>query len=66
MKTSQDSRKGSKNQVIALEPGEGNSYWVLGDLYTFKVVGEETGGSFAVVEVEVQPQNGPSYTSSRR
>jgi hypothetical protein len=37
MKTSKDSRKGSNNQVIALEPGEGNSYWVLGDLYTFKV-----------------------------
>jgi quercetin dioxygenase-like cupin family protein len=59
MEDSQNSRKSSNNRVIALEPGEGESYWVLGDLYTFKVVGEDTGGSFSMVEVEVQPQNGP-------
>ena len=59
MKDSQNSCKSSNNRVIALEPGEGKSYWVLGDLYTFKAVGEDTGGSFAMIEVEVQRQNGP-------
>src|SRR3990170_3839838 len=46
-------------QGIKLQPGEGKSLWVLGDLYTFKVVGEDTGGSFALIEVQVQPENGP-------
>lgn len=53
MNTIQDSRG------ITLLPGEGKSLWVLGDLYTLKVVGEETGNSFAMPEVQVQPQNGP-------
>ncbi len=44
---------------ITLQPGMGKSLWVLGDLYTFKVVGEETGGAFAVLEVQVELQNGP-------
>jgi quercetin dioxygenase-like cupin family protein len=44
---------------ISLEPDEGKSLWVLGDLYTFKVAGGETGESLAVIEVQVQPQNGP-------
>ncbi|MGH7800590.1 MAG: quercetin 2,3-dioxygenase [Thermodesulfobacteriota bacterium] len=44
---------------ITLQTGIGKSLWVLGDLYTFKVMGEETGGAFAVLEVQVQPQNGP-------
>jgi len=44
---------------FTLQPGIGKSLWVLGDLYTFKVVGEETGGAIAVLEVQVQPQNGP-------
>lgn len=44
---------------ITLQSGRGKSLWVLGDLYTFKVVGEDTGGSFALLELKVQPQNGP-------
>ncbi len=46
-------------QGITLKPGKGKSLWVLGDLYTFKVVGEDTGGSFALIEGQVQPENGP-------
>jgi len=47
------------NREIALLPGEGKSLWVLGDLYTFKVVGDDTDRSFAMIEVQAQPQNGP-------
>ena len=36
------------DKPIMLNHGEGNSYWVLGDLYTFKVTGKETGGAFTV------------------
>ena len=46
-------------QGIKLQPGEGKSLWVLGDLYTFKVVGEDTGGSFSLIEGQVQSENGP-------
>jgi quercetin dioxygenase-like cupin family protein len=43
---------------INLSAGQGLSYWVLGDLYTFKAVGEETGQAYALAEITVQPQNG--------
>ncbi|MEC4817305.1 MAG: cupin domain-containing protein [Scytonema sp. PMC 1069.18] len=45
-------------QGILQPPGQGSSYWVLGDLYTFKAVGEDTGQAYALVEIIVQPQSG--------
>lgn len=42
-----------------LHSGEGTSYWVLGDLYTFKVTGQQTGGAFTVIDQIIQPQGGP-------
>ncbi|MBD2162811.1 quercetin 2,3-dioxygenase [Calothrix membranacea FACHB-236] len=45
-------------QGILQPPGQGSAYWVLGDLYTFKAVGEDTGKAYALVEIIVQPQNG--------
>lgn len=42
-----------------LKRGEGNSFWVLGDLYTFKVTGKQTNGAFTVVDQIIQPQGGP-------
>jgi len=47
------------NEKILLKPGEGKSFWVLGDLYTFKATGKETGGSFTVMDQIIQPQGGP-------
>lgn len=44
---------------IQLKAGEGNSFWVLGDLYTFKVTGKETNGAFTVMDQIIQPQGGP-------
>src|SRR5688572_10279490 len=44
---------------IQLKPEEGNSFWVLGDLYTFKITGKQTMGAFTVVEQTIQPENGP-------
>ncbi len=43
---------------VVQQPGQGSSYWVLGDLYTFKAVGEDTGNAYALVEIIVQPQSG--------
>src|SRR3954454_547805 len=41
------------------KPGEGRSVWVVGDLYTIKASGEETGGAFALIEALVPPGGGP-------
>jgi mannose-6-phosphate isomerase-like protein (cupin superfamily) len=45
--------------LTARQPGQGESFWVLGDHYTFKAASEETLGSLAVVEILAFPQNGP-------
>jgi quercetin dioxygenase-like cupin family protein len=42
-----------------LRAGEGQSVWVVGDRYTIKTSGEETGGAFALVEALVLPGGGP-------
>lgn len=39
--------------------GEGPSVWVVGDLYTIKASGAETGGAFTLIEVSVPPGSGP-------
>jgi hypothetical protein len=51
---------------IVLQLSQGDSYWVLGDLYTFKAVSEETDGKYALLELVIQPQNSaPSHIHSR-
>ena len=35
------------------------SFWILGDVYTAKVSGDETQGRYSVWEIEVAPNNGP-------
>ncbi len=44
---------------ISRNPGEGQQLWVLGDLYTFKARGADTGGAVGVFEGLIYPQNGP-------
>ena len=36
-----------------------NSLWILGDVYTVKISGDETHGIYCVWEIEVGPNNGP-------
>lgn len=45
--------------VVRVRPGEGGSVWLLGDLYTFKAVSEDTGGAFAIWETMSPPESGP-------
>lgn len=42
---------------ILMQPGQGSSYWVLKDLYTFKVLGEDTGQAYALCEILIQPES---------
>lgn len=47
-------------------PGEGKSFWLTSDLYTFKAVGEDTGGAFALAELTARPEFGPPPHLHRR
>lgn len=47
------------NIEICLNKGEGESFWVLGDLYTFKATGKQTNGAFTVIDQVIQPAGGP-------
>ncbi len=44
---------------VHLEKGKGRSFWLLTDLHTFKVVGEDTNGAFALAELTAGPELGP-------
>ena len=35
------------------------SFWILGDVYTVKISGDETQGRYSVWEIEAAPNNGP-------
>src|SRR5438552_907045 len=50
---------GGNKGGVTRSPGEGRSFWMLGDLYTIKVEDADTGGKYAAVEATVAPQNGP-------
>jgi quercetin dioxygenase-like cupin family protein len=39
--------------------GEGKAFWLLTDLHTFKVVGDDTNGAFTVAELIAGPEMGP-------
>lgn len=49
-----------------LQTGNGRAVWVVGDHYTVKASGEDTGGSFTLIEVLVPPQSGPPPHIHRR
>src|SRR5213594_1892098 len=39
--------------------GDGRSFWLLTDLHTFKVVGDDTNGAFTIAELTAGPELGP-------
>jgi uncharacterized cupin superfamily protein len=49
-----------------LRPKEGRAVWVVGDHYTIKASGDDTGGAFALIEVLVPSQSGPPPHIHRR
>jgi quercetin dioxygenase-like cupin family protein len=49
-----------------LQPGEGRSFWVVGDRYTFLATGQETGGAYALIHALVPPGAGPPPHIHRR
>ena len=49
----------STERGIHLANGEGKSFWLLTDLHTFKVVGDDTNGALTVAELTAGPELGP-------
>jgi quercetin dioxygenase-like cupin family protein len=49
-----------ENAVAHILPGQGTtSLWVLGELVTYKVPSQQTGGAYSLFEVATQPGAGP-------
>ena len=48
-----------EQEPLHVAPGEGEMPWVVGDLVTFKMVGEHTSGAFTLAEEITPPQGGP-------
>jgi quercetin dioxygenase-like cupin family protein len=49
----------SDRTATYIPAGGGESVWLLGDLYTFKAVSEDTEGAFALWETTSPPEGGP-------
>lgn len=45
--------------AITIPPRGGAPVWLLGDTYTLKIAGEQTGGAFALLEALAPPRSGP-------
>lgn len=48
-----------EEQAITIAPGAGSKTWLLGDTYTVKLAGAQTGGAFSLLEAIVPPGGGP-------
>ena len=48
-----------EHTAIIVPPGAGAATWLLGDTYTLKLAGAQTGGAFALLEAVVPPGGGP-------
>ena len=45
--------------AIHVPPDGGQAFWLVGDTYTLKLSGEQTGGAFSLSEARVPPGGGP-------
>jgi mannose-6-phosphate isomerase-like protein (cupin superfamily) len=45
--------------LLSASQNKNKSLWILGDIYTVKISGDETHRVYSVWEIEVDPDNGP-------
>jgi quercetin dioxygenase-like cupin family protein len=51
---------------LTIQASDGASYFVIGDVITFKITGDDTQGGYFVVEVTSQPGGGPSFLHTHK
>lgn len=54
------------NECLVVPPGEGDAYWSVGDLLTFKIGPQHTNGAWSMAETTVVPGGGPPPHIHRR
>jgi mannose-6-phosphate isomerase-like protein (cupin superfamily) len=60
MDTRMPERKGTTEPAaVVVPPEEGATVWLVGDTYTLKISGAQTGGAFTLLEAVVSPGGGP-------
>lgn len=47
------------NEVVFVPANTGEAYWVMGDMFTYLVTGEESGGSYFTLIANISPDAGP-------
>jgi quercetin dioxygenase-like cupin family protein len=47
------------NEFVYLRENTGETYWVMGDMFTYLVTGAESGGSYFTLVADVAPYGGP-------
>jgi quercetin dioxygenase-like cupin family protein len=48
-----------KAKVVQVNPGEGDAYSAVGDVYRVLAWGDQTGGVYSLSEIRISPGNGP-------
>src|SRR5439155_4450377 len=48
-----------EREALHVPPGAGEAVWLVGDTYTLKGAGAQTGGAFTLLEAVVPPGGGP-------
>ncbi len=46
-----------RDNLNGIQPSKGSTYCVLGNLYTFRAIGKDTGEAYALFELLVQPHH---------
>lgn len=51
----------AEGQIIAVGPDEGKALFVLGDVVTFKITGEDSDDAYFLTEIRSLPGGGPAF-----
>lgn len=51
----------AERQIISVGPDEGEAFFVLGDVVTFKITGEDSDDAYFLTEIRSLPGGGPAF-----
>jgi quercetin dioxygenase-like cupin family protein len=55
----EEARMNDRAKIVVVNPGEGDAYSALGDVYRVLASGDQTGGAYSLSEIRISPGNGP-------